>query len=125
MPHLTLHYSANIDPPPDFARLFGELHHTLAGLVDIDIGNFKSRATRCEDFLIGSGSPRNAFAHLDLRILRGRLGEDRRRLADAALAIMQAHFGRVAPAADLQITIDLLDLDPDTYRKVAIKGGTP
>lgn len=125
MPHLTLHYSANIEPPPDFGRLFGELHQTLAALVGIDLGNFKSRATRCDNFFVGDGSLANAFAHLDLRILRGRPADERQKLADAAVAILQTHFGQAARAADLQITVDLLDLDPDTYRKLVMKGGMP
>ncbi len=125
MPHLTLHYSANIGRVPDLKRLFGELHGTLAGLVGIDIAKFKSRAMRCDDFLVGDGRPTNAFAHLNLRVLGGRVAEDRCKLSDAALAILKAHFGEAAPGGDIQITVDLLDLDPDTYRKFAIKGGTP
>lgn len=125
MPHLTLHYSANLGRLPDVSVLFGELHGTLASLVGIDIANFKSRAIRCDDFLVGHGRAATAFAHLDLRILGGRSAGDRGRLGDAALAILTTHFGEAAPGGELQITVDLLDLDPETYRKSVIKGGTP
>jgi len=125
MPHLTLHYSANIDGLPDFGRLFGELHRTLAGLTGIDLGSFKSRALRCDEFRVGDGSPANAFAHLDLRLLGGRSVEDRAKWADAAIALLTTHFGEAGPAGGLHITVDLLDLDPDTYRKFVTKGGAP
>jgi 5-carboxymethyl-2-hydroxymuconate isomerase len=124
MPHLVLQYSANIDPPPEVQELFGELHRTISELTGVDVAKFKSRAIGCDNFLVGDGSPANGFAHLDVRLLGGRPIELKRQVADAALAILQTHFARAARALDLQITVDLLDVEADTYRKFAGQGGT-
>ncbi len=121
MPHLILQYTANVDPP-DVRRLFGDLHRILADLVGLDVRAFKSRAIRYEDFCVGDGSPTNAFVHLDLRLLGGRSDEHKRALSDAALALLARNFA--VGELDLQITVDLLDLDSNTYRKLNAKGGT-
>lgn len=124
MPHLILQCSANIQPMPEFGTLFAELHRTISELTGVAIVNFKSRAMACERFLVGDGSRAHGFAHLDVRLLRGRSIEQKRQIADAALAVLQHHFARAASTLDLQITVDLLDLEADTYRKIAGKGGT-
>ena len=123
MPHLTLHYSANIAPAPKFQALFGDLHRVISERTGVNVSNFKSRAIACDNFWVGDGSPTNGFAHLDLRLLGGRSLELKQQVADAALAIVQAHFAPVARALDLQLTVDLLDLDAQTYRKIARTGG--
>ena len=121
MPHLTLHYSANLEPPLDAGRLFGDLHAAIAALAKVEIAAFKSRAIQCDAFRVGDGAPQNAFAHLDLRLLGGRNAEEKARIADATMAVLNRHLAP-SPGLDLQITLDLLDLDPDSYRKLARKG---
>lgn len=124
MPHLILQCSANIQPMPEFQALLGELHRAISELTGVAIVNFKSRAMACESFLVGDGSRVHGFAHLDVRLLRGRSIQQKRQIADAALAILRRHFAHAATTLDLQITVDLLDLDADAYRKIAGKGGT-
>lgn len=123
MPHLTLHYSANLEPPPDAGRLFGDLHAAIAALGKVEVAAFKSRAIRCEAFRVGDGAPQNAFAHLDLRLLGGRTNEEKARIADGVMAVLDRHLAS-SSGLDLQITLDLLDLDPNAYRKLARKGNT-
>jgi 5-carboxymethyl-2-hydroxymuconate isomerase len=119
VPHLILHFSANLGRPIDTRRLFGALHEQLAEIAGTEVDKFKSRALVCEDFLVGDGASERAFAHLDIRLLGGRSPEAKRKVAEAALALLQDHLLPSLGNLDWQITVDLLDLDETTYRKTA------
>ncbi len=124
MPHLILHYSANIARFIAAEQIFAELHQRLAQLTGIDIAKFKSRAIGYDDFHVGDGSPSNAFLHLDLRLLGGRDVAAKREAADAAITVLRNRLSPRALSVACQITVDVHDLDPDTYRK-AVAGDSP
>lgn len=119
MPHLILHYSANVARFIAAEQIFAELHQQLAQLTGLDIAKFKSRAMSYDDFRVGDGSPNNAFVHLDLRLLGGRDVAVKQETADAALAVLRDRLSPTVSSVACQITVDVHDLDPDTYRKAA------
>ena len=117
MPHLTLTYSANLAPIGDSSALFDALHRRLAEVSGLQIDFFKSRACRCDDFFVGDGAADHAFAHLEILIFPGRPIEFGRAVTEAAMAILNDRLGWLRPELALQITVDLGDLDKETYRK--------
>jgi 5-carboxymethyl-2-hydroxymuconate isomerase len=119
MPHLILHYSANLRHSVDWRLLLRGLHQKLAEITGTDIANFKGRAFACDDFIVGDGAPDRAFAHLDVRLLRNRTPEVKRDVAEAALALLRAHMQPGLEGVDWQVSVDLLDLDEMSYRKTA------
>lgn len=119
MPHLVLHYSANLGPQLDLARLFGELHRRLAAVANTSIANFKSRGERQSDFVVGDGSPRNAFVHLEISLLT-RPPDQRAAIAEAALQVLTASLAVALDGLDAQVTVHVHDLDPQVYRKATI-----
>ncbi len=119
MPHLVLHYSANLTPPLDFTRLFGELHRRLAAVANTSIANFKSRAEKQSDFLVGDGAPANAFVHLEISLLT-RSPAERAAIAEAALQVLTSSLAVALDGLDTHVTVHVHDLDPEVYRKVVI-----
>ncbi len=117
MPHLILHYSANLGPFIAVEQLFAELHQSLAELTGVDIAHFKSRAVSYDDFRVGKGSPGSAFMHLDLRLLGGCEVATKQEAADTALAVLRDRVSSRAEGFAWQITVDVLDLDREAYRK--------
>lgn len=122
MPHLTLSYSANFNPPGDLRGVFEALHRDLAELTGLKLDFFKSRAVRCDHFLVGDGAANQAFAHLDILIFPDRPLELRQAITEAAMAILNERLGPLPEETTLQITVDLGNLDKETYRK-STKGG--
>ncbi len=119
MPHLVLHYSANLGPQLDFARLFGELHRRLSEVANTSIANFKSRAEKQSDFVVGDGAPVNAFVHLEISLLARPPGE-RAAIAEAALQVLTASLAVALDGLDAHVTVHVHELDPQVYRKVVI-----
>lgn len=119
MPHLVLHYSANLKPPLDFTRLFGELHRRLSAVANTSIANFKSRAEKQSDFVVGDGAPANAFVHLEISLL-ARPPAERTAIAEAALQMLTSSLAASLDGLDTHVTVHVHDLDPQVYRKVVI-----
>jgi 5-carboxymethyl-2-hydroxymuconate isomerase len=114
MPHLTLEYSANLTPP-DLQALFAALHDGLAGL-GIARDDCKSRAYRCESYLVGTGAPARAFVHLTLALLDRRPPEAQRIAGELALGIVQKAFG--ATGLDCDVTVEVREMRAAQYLKV-------
>jgi 5-carboxymethyl-2-hydroxymuconate isomerase len=118
MPHLTLEYSANIDQEIRADDLFSELHQALASLANLNVENCKGRLVRLEDTYIGRGEPQNAFVHLDIRLLAGRAPELKRRIGQHCLRFLEDYFAPSTADRQLQITVEIVDIQPEAYFKV-------
>jgi len=121
MPHLTLEYTANIGEELLSPELFSHLHAVLAELAGIELSGCKSRAVRLERFLVGDGTARVAFAHLDVRIFAGRPSELRTALARRCLAVLEEYLAPAACDLDLQLTVEVRDMEREAYAKATVR----
>lgn len=117
MPQITLEYTANLDEPRDYQALFGELHRILADSGNVRIDNCKSRAVRHEHFRIADGSSRHAFVHVSLRLMKGRTLDWKRAIGAGFLDAVKRAYTSEMKEFDLQITVDIGDIGPETYFK--------
>ena len=117
MPHLTLEYSANINQQIQTNELFSELHQALAGLANLKVENCKGRLVRLEEAYIGRGEPHNAFVHLHIRLLAGRSPELKKRIGQHCLSFLESYFAPSAADHQLQITVEIIDVQPEAYFK--------
>ena len=117
MPHLTLEYSANVQPPDELESVFSEFHGLLHDHVGVSIGNCKSRARTAESFLVGEGRESDAFVHLEVRLLAGRSAQDKRKLGEDLLGLLRTVFSDADRQLDLQITVELVDMKRASYFK--------
>ncbi len=119
MPHVIVHYSANLDRlDPD--ALLAAINRAL-----LDSGEFralaiKSRAMRLDHFRVGESGPDHGFVHASLKILPGRPLALRQAIAASVLAAMQAATAR--HELHCQFCVELEMLDADTYTKAEIDG---
>ena len=72
MPHLTIEYSANLDPTGDLAGLCLRLRMALLQTGLAEEGALRVRALPCPHYAVADLLPENAFAALVLRIGAGR-----------------------------------------------------
>lgn len=120
MPHLTLEYTRNLnnfDPAHTLAALNQAMFDSgLFGEADI-----KSRAIGLDIFKVGLGAAPRAFAHVRIALLSGRSSEERRKLAEAALAALTATVDG-QDGAEIQLSVETVDLDRPTYAKAVLNG---
>jgi 5-carboxymethyl-2-hydroxymuconate isomerase len=123
MPHLLLEHSANVTPPLEAAEVMPPLVRLLVELAGVDPANCKGRVVRHDEYHVGDGDPRRAFAHLELRLLAGRPEAVKAELGRRALAVLMGLVGEAATRLDLQVTVEVRDLDRTLYFK-ATAGST-
>lgn len=117
MPHLNLEYTRNLsgfDPARALAAInAAALASGLFGEADI-----KSRAIALDVFQIGIEPAPRAFVHVRIALLAGRSANDRKQLADAVLAALNAAVDRQnGSKIEIQLSVETLDIDRPSYAK--------
>lgn len=115
MPHLILHYTANLDGfDPDDA--LSRINLALSDSGHFKEADIKSRALRLDHFRIGNVDHGRGFAHAHLKMLPGRDDDTRQSLAQAMLAALRDAMAH-ARYPDTQLCVELSDLDRPGYAK--------
>lgn len=119
MPHLHMEYTANLaDLNADMALI--RLNNTLVAsgqfAAEYDI---KSRAVKVETFKVGTALADRAFVHVKLALLSGRSPQIKKQLSDSLLAVVQ-ELCEWPAGVEVQLAVEILDIDRESYNKVAI-----
>jgi|WetSurMetagenome_2_1015567.scaffolds.fasta_scaffold870760_2 5-carboxymethyl-2-hydroxymuconate isomerase len=118
MPHLTLEYSTNLVEPLDPKAIFAPLHAALVEFQPIKLADIKSRVIPCESYYIGAGSPESVLIHLTVKILTGRSIEERRKMSQRMLGLLEEFFAGALPKQPCDITVDICEMERESYGKV-------
>lgn len=119
MPHLHMEYTANLsDLNADVAliRLNNALVASGQFAAEFDI---KSRAVKLETFKVGTAMSERAFVHVKLALLSGRSPQIKKQLSESLLAVVQ-DLCQWPAGVDIQLAVELLDIDRESYSKVVI-----
>ncbi len=114
MPHLVIEYSRNL-PSLDAHALLGAANLALVATGQFEEADIKSRAVGVDCFAIGTAALPRAFVAARLSLLSGRDAATKRAIAQALLAALEAAVPAGGPA--LQTSVELLDIDRDSYAK--------
>ncbi|MEG1038549.1 MAG: 5-carboxymethyl-2-hydroxymuconate Delta-isomerase [Pseudomonas sp.] len=121
MPHLHVEYSENL-PALDVDRLLLRLNHALVGSGQFaDELDIKSRAVALAHYRVGTAMSARAFAHIKLAILSGRSAEVKRQLSASLLAVLHDEVPGTA-GVDIQLCVEVLDIERDSYSKLHLPG---
>jgi len=112
MPHLTIEYSANLDPSGDPPGLCLSLRTALLQTGLFEEGAIRVRALPCPHYAIADLMAQNAFAALILRIGAGRSLEDKQRIGNAVMQAAQLHFKSQLAEPHFALTLDMVENDP-------------
>ena len=119
MPHLHLEYTANLTQL-DTDKALLRLNHALVASgqfgAEFDI---KSRAVTVERFRVGTGLGERGFVAVRLALLSGRSPQVKKQLSESLLAVLQ-DLGPWPEGVQVQLSVELLDIDRDSYSKIAI-----
>ena len=119
MPHLHLEYTANLT---DLAveKTLLRLNNVL--MVSGQFGSefdIKSRAVKVESFQVGTSLDARGFIAVKLSLLSGRSPQVKKQLSESLLAALQ-DLGGWPANIHVQLSVLLVDMDRDSYSKVAI-----
>ncbi len=112
MPHLTVEYSANLEPRLDVMGLLHTVHLAALGTRIAEPGGFRTRAERRDHFVVADGDPANAFIAIRARIARGRDEATRKAFADAVFSAATAYLDHVYRTTPLAISLEVAEIDP-------------
>lgn len=121
MPHLTMEYTPNLTEL-DLAKTLLVLNQRL--LISGHFGaemDIKSRAIPVENFQVGTVSASRGFVHLKLALLSGRSSEVKKALSESLLVALQ-DAGTWPAGIEVQLSVEVVDLDRDSYAKAVIRG---
>ena len=117
MPHCILEASDNLLDQPDWTGLLREINGTLAATGLFKAADIKSRAVRHGVFVIGDGSPDQAFVTLNVQILSGRTDEVKAQLSEALLEVLAEAFPKTQAAMRCSLTVQISELHRPSYRR--------
>ena len=66
---------------------------------------------------MGDGDPSRGFVALDVRILSGRLDEEKGSIGDSALELLVRWFPRTFREGKASFTVQITDLHRESYRR--------
>ena len=119
MPHLNLEYTANLTNlavEKTLLRLNNVLMASGQFGSEFDI---KSRAVKVESFQVGPSLSPRGFVAVKLSLLSGRSPQVKQQLSQSLLTALQ-DLGDWPADIQVQLSVQLVDMDRDSYSKVAI-----
>lgn len=116
MPHLILTLTNNLAQEAYVPAILTELAVALAEFETIDSRSIKSYAMSPSQWVMGEGAP-EGFVHLEVAILSGRPPELRQAIAQRLASIVQHHYQVPHDEGRASLTLELREMDRDTYQK--------
>lgn len=120
MPHLIIEFTANVllDQP----RLLAECNAALLATGQFGEPDIKSRCIVLDSYRQGTVARRDGFVHATLSILSGRAPELRKSIAEAVRDAIVARVASMNRQLPLQVTVDVREIQRDTFAKSVLPG---
>ena len=119
MPHVFLEYTPNLTEF-DVDKALLRINHALVASgqfgAEFDI---KSRAMELGAFRVGTALGERGFVHVKLALLSGRSAQIKKQLSESLLAGLK-DLGDWPEGIEVQLSVEVVDLDRESYAKVAI-----
>lgn len=112
MPHITIEYSANLDPRLALPALIDALHAVAATIEAFPLAGLRTRAVRRDHYRIADGHPDNAFVHVVLRIAHGRPLAVREAAGAAIFAVLCHQLQPLLDSSPLAVSFEIQEIDP-------------
>jgi 5-carboxymethyl-2-hydroxymuconate isomerase len=121
MPHISVEYSANLEACVSVQGLCEALHAGALTTGQFELGAVRVRAVRCESYAVADCLAENAFAHLILRIGRGRSAAEKKAMGDMIFAAAESFLKPLFGAPHFALSFEIVEIDGDlSWKKNAI-----
>ena len=118
MPHVTIQYTANLDPEAGIGKLCTALAEVIcrqrdaAGERVFPIGGTRVLAYPAQTFAVADGAPERAFVYVNARIARGRAAPLVKATGEAMMTAIREHFSVLFAERALGITLQIDEGEP-------------
>lgn len=116
MPHIHVYTSADLVENVDIPDILRALVDELAAQESVEPKTIKAYHSLFHTWAMGEGAP-SGFAHCSISLLSGRSAELRKRIAVAMESRFRACFETSIVAGEISPTLELREMDADTYRR--------
>jgi 5-carboxymethyl-2-hydroxymuconate isomerase len=123
MPHIIIETSKNI-LTKEALKIGQEIQQIMAKIVEgkFDPDQCKIRVINYENYLVGLEENDENFIHISIKILAGRAVEIRQKLASQSFESVNNFYKNLKlPQKRCDISVDIIEMDRDTYQKITIK----
>lgn len=114
VPHIHLETTADLPENADVPDILVALVETLAAQETVAPASIKAYHSLRSNWAMGAGAP-EGMAHCTVSILTGRPAELRRKIAEAAMETLKAHFAASLEAREVSLTLELREMERETY----------
>jgi 5-carboxymethyl-2-hydroxymuconate isomerase len=118
MPHITVEYSANLEPEVAIQELLVGLHHEALDTGVFPIGGLRTRAERRDLYVIADGDPEHGFIAVLVRIGEGREAETRKDVAARLMAVLERQTAEARQRRGLALSVEVQEIDGTASLKV-------
>ena len=118
MPQIILEYSSNIIEKDKLTDLLKSINKYLSESLPTELSSCKSRSVGYDVYCIGDGSPRNAFAHVNLKILPGRSFNQLTDVGNGIMGVLKEYLHESAQRLNLQITVEIDELQKTYFKHI-------
>lgn len=120
MPHIVVEHTPNLPPLP-WDQMLAAVTRELAASPEVrDEADLKARVLHTDAYRVGQEGQGRAFIHVTVRILAGRDAAARKDFSDRVTRGMLAHMPTLPPGLAAHLSVEVVDMEPGSYRKVRL-----
>lgn len=119
MPHITLEYSANLDPVLDIHALCVALKDAAAATGVFPPAGIRVRALACTHVVIADGDQQHGFIDIHVRLRAGRTNDVKTAATDAIFAAASDFTAAHMAAHPFMLSLEMRDIDAELSRKTS------
>ena len=116
MPHIILETTADLPENAQIPDILEALVCRFSTFETVDSASVKAYHTLRPNWCTGEGG-KPGFAHCTVKIMSGRPLELRKRMSSGVYEELNARFAESLAANEVTVTLELLEMDFETYHK--------
>lgn len=117
MPLITLETTTDLIENDDLPEILSRIVDCVANQETIDPKSIRASHVLVRTWAMGAGAPAG-FAHCGIAVLAGRPVELRSKVTESVLETLKDCFSRSLTAGEVNLTVELREMTPETYRKL-------
>lgn len=117
MPHITLDYSANLEPHVDIADLCDTLRRAAIDTGVLPLAGVRVRAFAATHVSIADGSDKHSYIDISVRLRAGRDLDTRKRATAHIFEAARTYLEPTMQTLSLALSFELRDIDPELSPK--------
>lgn len=117
MPHITLDYSANLEPHVDIASLCDCLRRVAIDTGVLPLAGVRVRAFAANHVSIADGNPKHGYVDVSVRLRGGRDIETRKQATAQIFSAAKSFLEPVMQTYSVALSLEMRDIDPELSPK--------